>query len=85
MQDAYSISGRRPRNPSMPVLFISGEDDPCLLSPRKFHQAVRTMQRAGYTDVRSRIYSSMRHEILNEKGKEAVWEDVLTFCKGLVD
>ena len=85
MQDAYSISGRRPRNPSMPVLFISGEDDPCLLSPRKFHQAVRTMQRAGYTDVRSRLYPSMRHEILNEKGKEAVWVDVLSFCKGLVD
>ena len=85
MQDAYSISGWRPRNPSMPVLFISGEDDPCLLSPKKFRQAVRTMQRAGYTDVRSRLYPSMRHEILNEKGKEAVWEDVLTFCKGLVD
>lgn len=67
----------------MPVLFISGEEDPCLLSPRKFRQAVRTMQRAGYSDVRSHLYPSMRHEILNEKGKEAVWQDILNFCRNI--
>ena len=85
MQDAYSISGWKPRNPDMPVLFISGEDDPCLLSRKKFMQAVRTMQRAGYTHITSRLYPSMRHEILNENGKEAVWQDVLEFCQGLTD
>ena len=83
MKYAYSISGWRPRNPSMPVLFISGKEDPCLLSPRKFRQAVRTMQRAGYSDVRSHLYPSMRHEILNEKGKEAVWQDILNFCRNI--
>ena len=80
MQDAYSTSEWHPRRPDMPVLFISGEDDPCLLDRRRFDEAVRTMHRAGYTDVQSRLYPSMRHEILNETGKETVWHDILTFC-----
>ena len=80
MQDAYSTSGWHPRRPDMPVLFISGEEDPCLLDRRRFDEAVRTMRRAGYTDVQSRLYPSMRHEILNETGKETVWHDILTFC-----
>jgi alpha-beta hydrolase superfamily lysophospholipase len=31
----------------------------------------------GYTDVTSALYSGMRHEVLNEIGKEMVWNDVL--------
>ena len=85
MQDAYSTSGWHPSRPDMPVLFISGEDDPCLLDRRRFDEAVRTMRRAGYTDVQSRLYPSMRHEILNETGKETVWHDILTFCSQIAD
>ena len=85
MQDAYSTSGWHPSRPDMPVLFISGEDDPCLLDRRRFDEAVRTMRRAGYTDVQSRLYTSMRHEILNETGKETVWHDILTFCSQIAD
>ena len=85
MQDAYSTSGWHPSRPDMPVLFISGEDDPCLLDRRRFDEAVRTMRRAGYTDVQSRLYTSMRHEILNETGKETVWHDILTFCSRIAD
>ena len=43
------------------------------------------MQRAGYTHITSRLYPSLRHEILNENGKEAVWQDVLEFCQNLTD
>ena len=85
MQDAYSTSGWHPRRPDMPVLFISGEDDPCLLDRRRFDEATRTMRRAGYTDVQSRLYPSMRHEILNEFGKKVVWNDILSFCSRIAD
>ena len=37
------------------------------------------MKEAGYTDVRSILYPGMRHEILNETGKERVWSDILEF------
>ena len=49
MQDAYSISGWHPRRPDMPVLFISGEDDPCLIDHSRFDHAVNTMRRVGYS------------------------------------
>ena len=32
-------------------------------------------------DVILRLYEGMRHEILNETGKEAVWKDVLAFVR----
>ncbi len=41
--------------------------------------AADAMRRAGYKDIRMKTYPSMRHEILNEIGKEDVWRDVLEF------
>ena len=38
-----------------------------------------TYQKYGVTDVRMNLYEHMRHEILNETGKEKVWQDVLDF------
>ena len=37
------------------------------------------MRRAGYLDVKGKLYPGMRHEILNEKGKERVWRDVVIY------
>ena len=85
MQDAYSASGWQLHNPDMPVLFISGKEDPCLIDQRRFDHAVRAMRRVGYSNVQSRLYPNMRHEILNEFGKKAVWNDILSFCSRIAD
>ena len=37
------------------------------------------MRRRGYTRVESRVYPGMRHEILNEKGRQTVYNDVLSW------
>lgn len=79
MQDAYGKKGWQLYNPHLPILFISGKEDPCLVSGKKFHQSVRFMEKCGYDDVTSHLYPEMRHEILNEKGKKEVWEDILEF------
>jgi alpha-beta hydrolase superfamily lysophospholipase len=34
------------------------------------------MQEDGFTDVKTKIYLDMRHEILNEDIKEYVYEDI---------
>ena len=39
------------------------------------------MRRAGYLDVKGKLYPGMRHKILNEKGKEKVWHDVFVYMK----
>ena len=80
MQDAYDPKGWAMHNPDLPVWFISGSDDPCLVSEKKFRKAVRAMTGVGYRNVASKLYPGMRHEILNETGKEQVWNDILDFA-----
>ena len=41
---------------------------------------VEKMKEAGYRNVQAWTYPGMRHEILNETGKEKVWNDILAFC-----
>ncbi|MGN1211575.1 MAG: alpha/beta fold hydrolase [Candidatus Cryptobacteroides sp.] len=79
VKETYSPKGWKMSNPSMPVRFIAGEKDPCIISPDKFAAAVDFMRKVGYADVTSKLYSGMRHEVLNEKGKGEVWKDVADF------
>ena len=62
---------------SMPVLFISGEADPVGGWGKGVRQAEERFRRAGMRDVQALFYPDMRHEVLNEIGKEQVWQDVL--------
>ena len=79
MKQAYDVVHWQCRNSGMPVLFVSGAEDPCLGNVRKFAGAVHAMRRAGYLDVKGKLYPRMRHEILNEKGKEKVYHDILVY------
>lgn len=81
MADCYSTKGWTMQNPSMPVHFISGSEDPCMISKDAFEASVRMMKDLGYTNTSSRIYEGMRHEILNETRKDKVWNDVLELLK----
>ena len=77
MRDCYSRKGWRMARPELPVHFISGGEDPCRISDKALEQAVESMRRAGYRDVSLKIYPGMRHEVLNEVGRQQVWDDVL--------
>ena len=68
-------------NSSLPIVFLSGTDDPTISSERKFHNAAQNICDRGYLDVTSVLYPAMRHEILNEIGKEMVWDEILDFLK----
>ena len=79
MVKAYDDAEWTVKNPRMPVVFLSGQDDPVMVSERKFHKAAQSLCDKGYMNVTSAIYPAMRHEILNEIDKEDVWEDILDF------
>ena len=76
MQDIYDEKGWNVRHPDLPVLFIAGAEDPCIVSLKKFASAVSFFRGRGYSNVTSKVYPSMRHEIHNETGKQAVWDDL---------
>ena len=79
MKETYSRKGWHVANPSLPILFISGENDSCMISMKKFHQSAGFLNSVGYTDVSSIIFPDMRHEVLNEIGKEAAWQAISEF------
>lgn len=81
MKEAYDVKNWRCTNQKLPVLFVSGAEDPCLGNVRQFAKAVQDMRRAGYLDVKGKLYPGMRHEILNEKEKEKVYHDLTVYIK----
>ena len=77
MLDTYSSKGWAPSNAGLPIHFIAGSDDPCITSLKDFKAAAEHMTKVGYANVTSHTYDGLRHEILNETGKEMVWNDIL--------
>ena len=69
------------KNPSLPIWFYSGADDPCGISEEAFHAAIDHLKQYGYTDVKGKLYENMRHEILNEPGHAIVFEEMLAFIE----
>ncbi len=64
---------------TLPVLFVSGEDDPVGNMGEGVRQAFEAFQNAGMLNVKMKLYPGMRHEILNEDGREGVREDLLAW------
>ena len=66
----------------LPILFIAGEADPV----GSWGKGVRTVfdrfKGIGMQDVTIKMYPEMRHEVLNELGREQVWNDVLSWIDG---
>ena len=79
LTDTYSDVGWKMENPRLPIRFLSGANDPCMVSRSAFARSVDHMRKVGYTNVSSRLFDGMRHEILNETEKESVYADVLDF------
>ena len=67
-------------NPSLPVHFLSGEQDPCHTGLKNFQKAVGRVAAQGYPTTQ-KIFPAMRHEILLEKENEEVFTHILAILK----
>ncbi len=65
----------------LPLLVVSGEDDPVGAWGKGVNKVYDRLVAAGVTDVTCKLYPEMRHEILNEEGKEQVWSDLLQWIQ----
>ena len=68
---AYRVS-----KPDLPIVILTGEDDPCTGGVKGVSDSLNTLVRAGYINVEAHAYPHMRHEILNETEKMTVWQDI---------
>lgn len=77
----YSSRGWGMKNPDLPIFFASGEDDPCALGHKGFEKAMAFLRKRGYKNVAGKMYTGMRHEILNENDKNRVYQDIYDFIE----
>ena len=79
MADVYSNKDWRVLKPNLPILFLVGQDDPVADVPEGFNRSLENLTNAGYRNIEATIYENMRHEILNETGRKAVYKDILSW------
>ncbi len=61
---------------SLPVLFVSGAEDPVGSNGEGVARVFRKYEQAGIQDVKMKLYPKSRHEILNESNRKQVYEDL---------
>ena len=71
-------------NPNIPILMLAGEDDPCRGGDKGFEDSIKTLRDAHYTNIKTKLYPGMRHEILNEENHKEVYNDILKFLNQVV-
>lgn len=65
----------------LPVFIAGGSEDPVGRYGKCLTDLFRRMTDAGSEDVELHIYPGMRHEILNEVGRQEVYDDILDWLE----
>ena len=68
----------------LPILLLSGEKDP-VGGKRGVEKVFRRLKKLGMRDVQKKLYPLCRHEILNERNRQQVYEDVLGWLNAHCD
>ena len=76
IQMCFNKKNYQMKQPDLPILFISGSDDPCCNGEQGFKDTVQFLKDVGYTKVESKMFEGMRHEILNEPEHQIVYEKI---------
>lgn len=63
----------------LPIFMVSGDDDPVGRLGEGVKEVYYMFQKSGKEDITYKLYEGFRHEILNEIGKEEVYEDLLAW------
>ncbi len=69
----------------LPLLFVAGAEDPIGSMGEGVRKVAEMAREAGVQDVEVRIYEGMRHEILNERDAQLVYDDVATWLDEHLD
>lgn len=65
----------------LPILFVSGADDPVGDFSKSVNQVYEQYKALGLHDVSLKLYPNDRHELLNETDKADVYNDIYSWLK----
>ena len=77
MIDMHKASQWKKSHLDVPVLFVSGKDDPCTGNENGLSDSIGVLKKAGYENIVNLVYENARHEILNERIAPEVTQDIL--------
>lgn len=81
LTDVYKTKNWTITDKMTPILFISGQQDPCMVDIKGFENAIKTLSGSGYQNISSHLFDGLRHEILNETQRDTVFEYIKDFLK----
>ena len=85
MVKAFDKKDWKVTNGELPILMIAGQEDPVIQGKDKFEQLKQFLMGVGYKNVSSKLYPTLKHEILNEKENQRIYEDVYEFINSAKD
>lgn len=68
---------------NLPILFISGKDDPVGNYCKGVFKSYRIYKNLGIKNIKLKLYAKMRHEVLNEVDREKVYIDIYKFLESI--
>lgn len=69
---------------NLPIYLIAGDDDPVGNYGKGIRQVYNNLIDSKHTDVSMKLFNGDRHEILNEKDKDDVYNNVLAWMKTIL-
>lgn len=69
---------------TLPLLLIAGDEDPVGDFGRMVEACGNRYRKAGVESVTVKLYGGMRHEILNEIGRDEVFSDVVSWINEVI-
>lgn len=83
---AISVNSAFQKTPKdLPLIFLSGQEDPVGAAGKGIVKLVEKYRRAGVKDVEVKLYPDMRHEVQSDKAREEMFEDVVSWIKEHID
>ena len=85
MIKAFDKKGWNVTNENLHIFMIAGQEDPVIQGKDKFEQLKQFLMGVGYKNVSSKLYPTLKHEILNEKENQIIYKDIYEFIKSAKD
>lgn len=77
LKKMYSYKQLSKIKKELPIVILAGNEDPVGGYGKALERLSLLYKKAGLKFISSKYYAQMRHEILNEIGKETVYEDII--------
>lgn len=68
-------------HPELPILSLSGAEDPITGGPEGITDSMQTLSDVGYTELHAIVYPRMKHEVIHEKEADQVLQDLFLFLE----